>query len=82
MEEHDPTAVDPDEVTEPAFDVVEDQTPPKGFEPQPPLQDGQDEGIVERGEDVIETAEAAEPDLHQEEDGEADDGDDAAEEED
>lgn len=77
MEENDPTAVDPNEAVE-SFD----QDPPEGFEPQPPLQDGQDEGIVVRGEDPIEAAEDADPDLHQEEDGEADDGDDAAEEED
>lgn len=82
MDENDPTAVDPGEVTEPSLDVTEDQTPPPGFEPQPDLQPDQDGGIVVREEDPIAAAEAAEPDLHSEEDGEADEDDDVEEEDD
>lgn len=73
--EHDSTALDPEEPTA-------DQTPPKEFEPQVELGPGQEGGVVERESDLVEDAEAEGPDDLPESDGQAQDGDDEAEEDD
>jgi hypothetical protein len=81
MQEHDPTAVDPDDAAQPA-EGVEDQTPPPGYEPQVDLQPNQEPGVTERAADSIEDVEAEEPNVSDEEaeqEGNADDGDDDAE---
>lgn len=53
--------------------------PPKGYEPQADLQPGQDPGIQERPEDLIEEAEAVDEKDADAEPGDADDNDDEAE---
>lgn len=59
-------------------DIVVDQTPPEGFEPQPDLQPGQSPDGVSRPSDLIADAEAEEQNVS-EDDGVADSDDDAVE---
>lgn len=56
-----------------------DQTPPIDYEPQVDLAPGQEGGITVRPPDLIEDAEAEDPDNQSEDDGSADDDDDGAE---
>jgi hypothetical protein len=57
----------------------EDQTPPPGFEPQPPLGPNQDGELTERPPDLITDTEEEDPDDADPDDGDADDGDDDSE---
>lgn len=77
MEEHDPTAVDPDDVAPPS-EPVEDQTPPPGFEPQVDAGPEQNPGVTERLTDAVPEAEAEEAAADPSR-GAADDGDDDSE---
>lgn len=82
MEEHDPTAVEPNDLADPSPPVEADlpeQTPPPGFEPQVDLGSGWDPGMEEREGDLIEDTEAEDPDTQDEDDGHADEDDDSAE---
>jgi len=74
MSENDPTAIDPDE-------VIEDQTPPPEFEPQPDLEEGQSPGVVERPGEQVEDVEAEvdDEDLNPANGDADDDGDDGEE---
>lgn len=56
-----------------------DQTPPEGFEPQVPLAETQEPVIEERPPDLIADAEEISDEEAQGESGDADDGDDEAE---
>jgi hypothetical protein len=78
MTEHDPTAVEPGEFTDPSEAFVEE--PPEGFESQVDLGPDQPPVLTERPLDPVLEAEDQEEAVQPDDDGDADDDDDQADE--